>query len=64
MRELDARRVEILLMGMISTLVAFRDRQPGVTTTLDEDVDLVIDVLFEGIGPSPSVAQDKGEVSE
>ncbi len=63
-RELDARRVEILLMGMISTLVAFRGRQPGVTTTLDEDVDLVIDVLFEGIGPSPSGVQDKGEVSE
>jgi len=38
--------------GMISSLVAFRARQPGVTTNLDQDVDLVIDILFEGIGPS------------
>jgi len=51
-RALDVHRVDILLMGMISSLVAFRARQPSLTTTLDEDVDLVIDVLFAGIGPS------------
>ena len=63
-REVDAPRVEILLMGMISSLVAFRGRQPGVTTTLGQDVGLVIDVLFEGIGPASSTMHDKGEVSE
>lgn len=63
-REVDARQVEILLMGMISSLVAFRGKQPGVTTTLDQDVALVIDVLFEGIGSSSSNVHDKGEVSE
>jgi len=62
-RALDAHRVDILLMGMISALVAFRARQPDVTTTLDEDVDLVIDVLFEGIRPSSTMARDKGEIS-
>jgi hypothetical protein len=62
-RALDAHRVDILLLGMISSLVAFRARQAGVTTTLDEDVDLVIDVLFEGIGPSSTTAKDKGEIS-
>jgi len=51
-RALDVHRVDILLMGMISSLVAFRARQPGLSTTLDEDVDLVIDVLFAGIGLS------------
>jgi len=51
-RALDVHRVDILLMGMISSVVAFRARQPGLSTTLDEDVDLVIDVLFAGIGPS------------
>jgi len=62
-RALDAHRVDILLMGMISALAAFRTRQIGVTTTLDEDVNLVIDVLFAGIRPSPTTALDKGEVS-
>ena len=51
-RALDVHRVDILLMGMISSLVAFRARQPGLSTPLDEDVDLVIDVLFAGIGLS------------
>jgi TetR/AcrR family transcriptional regulator, cholesterol catabolism regulator len=51
-RVLDVHRVDILLMGMISSLAAFRARQPGLSTTLDEDVDLAIDVLFAGIGPS------------
>jgi AcrR family transcriptional regulator len=62
-RALDAQRVDILLLGMISSLAARRARQPGVTTTLDEDVDLVIDILFEGIGPSSTTAKDKGEIS-
>jgi len=62
-RALDAQRVDILLMGMISSLVAFRARQPGMTTNLDEDVGLVIDILFEGIGPSSTTAKDKGEIS-
>jgi AcrR family transcriptional regulator len=62
-RALDVHRVDIVLMGMISGLVAFRARQPGLTTTLDEDVALVIDVLFAGIGlPSPTV-KDNGGVS-
>ena len=62
-RALDAHRVDILLMGMISSLVAFRTRQPGVITTLDEDVDLVIDILFAGIGPSLTIVKDKGDIS-
>jgi AcrR family transcriptional regulator len=62
-RALNVHRVDILLMGMISSLVAFRARQPGVTTTLDEDVDLVIDVLFAGIGLSSTIAKDKGDIS-
>jgi len=62
-REVDTRRVDILLMGMISSLVAFRTRQPGMTTTLDEDVNLVIDVLFSGIRPSSTTVTNKGEVS-
>ena len=57
-REMDTRRVDILMMGMISSLVAFRARQPGVITTLEEDVNLVIDILFSGIGPSPITVQD------
>jgi AcrR family transcriptional regulator len=62
-RALDAHRVDILLMGMISSLVAFRARQPGVAANLDEDVDLVIDVLFAGIGPSLTIVKDKGDIS-
>ena len=62
-RALDAQRVDILLLGMISSLAARRARQPGVTTTLDEDVDLVIDILFEGIRPSSTVVKDKGGIS-
>jgi len=62
-RALDARRVDILLLGMVSALAARRARQPGVTTSLDEDVDLVIDILFEGIGPSSTIAKDKGDIS-
>jgi hypothetical protein len=62
-RALDAHRVDILLMGMISSLVAFRVRQPGVTANLDEDVDLVIDILFAGIGSSLTIVKDKGDIS-
>jgi AcrR family transcriptional regulator len=62
-RVLDAQRVDILFLGMISSLAARRASQPGVTTTLDEDVDLVIDILFEGIGPSSTTAKDKGDIS-
>jgi AcrR family transcriptional regulator len=57
-RALDVQRVDIVLMGMISALVAFRARQPGLTTTLDEDVALVIDVLFAGIGPSSTTVNE------
>jgi AcrR family transcriptional regulator len=57
-RALDVHRVDIVLMGMISALVAFRARQPGLATTLDEDLALVIDVLFAGIGPSPATADE------
>jgi AcrR family transcriptional regulator len=62
-RALDVQRVDIVLMGMISALVAFRARQPGLTTTLDEDVDLVIDVLFAGIGPSSTTVKNQGGIS-
>jgi hypothetical protein len=55
--------VDILMLGMISSLVAFRARRPGATTTVDEDVSLVIDVLFEGIKPSPTTVKDKGDIS-
>jgi TetR/AcrR family transcriptional regulator, cholesterol catabolism regulator len=57
-RALDVDRVGMLWMGMISALVAFQARQPGVTTTLDEDVDLVIDVLFAGIGLSSTTIRE------
>ncbi|MBN1139752.1 MAG: TetR/AcrR family transcriptional regulator [Anaerolineae bacterium] len=62
-RTLDVHRVDMLLLGMISSLVALRARQPGMTTILDEDVGLVIDVLFEGIKPPSTTAKDKGDVS-
>jgi hypothetical protein len=51
------------MLGMISSLVAFRARQPGATATQDEDVSLVIDIMFEGIGPSSTTVKDKGEIS-
>jgi TetR/AcrR family transcriptional regulator, cholesterol catabolism regulator len=62
-RALDAQRVDILFLGMISSLAARRASQPGVTTTLDEDVDLVIDILFEGIKPPSATPRDKGDIS-
>jgi len=48
-RRVDAQRVSVLLLGMISSLTAHHtyDR---VGETLTEDVDLAISTLFEGIG--------------
>ena len=48
-REMHARRAGILMMGMVNAL-ALRRLYAEVETTLEEDVDLVIKVLFEGIG--------------
>jgi AcrR family transcriptional regulator len=48
-REVHARRAGILMMGMVNAL-ALRRLYAQVETTLEEDVDLVIEVLFEGIG--------------
>jgi len=48
-RPLDTYRVGILLLGMVSSLVA-RRMYSAAATTLGEDVELVIDVLFKGIG--------------
>ena len=48
-REVHARRAGILMMGMVNAL-ALRRLYAEVETTLEEDVDLVIKVLFEGIG--------------
>lgn len=62
-RALDAQRVDILLLGMLSSLVGRRARQPDATTTLDEDVDLVLDILFAGIRPLSTTAKDKGVIS-
>jgi AcrR family transcriptional regulator len=52
-RPVNAQRVGILLLGMVSSLVA-RRLYSTAAATLQEDVDLVIDVLFEGIGISRS----------
>jgi AcrR family transcriptional regulator len=48
-RPVDTYRVGILLLGMVSSLVA-RRLYSLVAATLEEDVDLVVNVLFEGIG--------------
>jgi AcrR family transcriptional regulator len=61
-RSVDAQRVGVLFLGMISSLAASRARPPGVTTALDNDVDLVVDVLFEGIQPF-SPTKEQGEDS-
>lgn len=60
-RPVDTYRTGILLLGMISSLIARRFYSTG-TTTLEEDVDLVIDVLFNGIGiqdQAPNVLASK-----
>ena len=48
-RRVDAQRVSILLLGMISSLTA-RRTYGKVGETLAEDVNLAISTLFEGIG--------------
>jgi len=48
-RPLDAQRVSVLLLGMISSLTA-HCTYDKVGATLTEDVDLAISTLFEGIG--------------
>ena len=48
-RPVNTQRVGILLLGMVSSLVA-RRLYSTAAATLEEDVDLIVDVLFEGIG--------------
>ena len=48
-RPVDAQRVSVLLLGMISSLTA-HCTYGTVGETLIEDVDLAISTLFEGIG--------------
>jgi AcrR family transcriptional regulator len=48
-RAVDVHRVSHLLMGMLNSLAARRMRGP-VPETLEEDVDLAISTLYEGIG--------------
>jgi AcrR family transcriptional regulator len=48
-RAVHARRAGILMMGMVNA-IAVRRLYARAETTLDEDVDLVIKVLLEGIG--------------
>lgn len=48
-RAVDVHRTSVLLMGMCNSLAARRMHQP-VLETIEEDVDLAISTLFEGIG--------------
>lgn len=48
-RPVNTQRIGILLLGMVSSLVA-RRLYLTAAATLEEDVDLVVNVLFEGIG--------------
>ena len=48
-REVHTRRAGILLMGMVNAM-AVRRLHTQAETTLEEDANLVIEVLFEGIG--------------
>jgi AcrR family transcriptional regulator len=48
-RAVDVHRVSHLLMGMLNSLAARRMRGP-VPETLEEDVDLAVSTLYEGIG--------------
>jgi len=48
-RAVHARRAGMLMMGMVNAM-AVRRLYTKAETTLDEDVDLVIEVLLEGIG--------------
>ena len=49
LREVHRRRVGNLLMGMVNAM-AVRRLHTQAETTLEEDANLVIEVLFEGIG--------------
>jgi AcrR family transcriptional regulator len=49
LRAVHIRRAGILMMGMVNAM-AVRRLYAKAETTLDEDVDLVLKVLFEGIG--------------
>ena len=48
-REVHTRRAGILMMGMVNAM-AVRRLHAQAETTLEEDANLVIEVLFEGIG--------------
>jgi len=48
-RPMDTYHVGVLLLGMVSSLTA-RRLYSTAEATLEEDVDLIVDVLFEGIG--------------
>jgi AcrR family transcriptional regulator len=48
-RAVHTRRAAMLMMGMVNAM-AVRRLQAEVETTLEEDADLVIEVLFEGVG--------------
>ena len=48
-RAVDVPRTSLLLLGMLNSLAARRMRGP-VPETIEEDVDLAIGTLFEGIG--------------
>jgi AcrR family transcriptional regulator len=51
-RPVDAHRVSFLLLGMINSLTARRMFGP-VSRSLSEDLDLAVNILFEGIGTPP-----------
>lgn len=48
-RAVDSERVAVLMLGMVNSLASQR-LLIDVKDTLAEDVDLIIDVLFEGVG--------------
>lgn len=48
-RAVDTHRVAVLMLGMVNSLTSQR-LFIDVEDTLEEDIDLIIDVLFEGIG--------------
>jgi AcrR family transcriptional regulator len=47
-RPVDAYRTGLLMMGMVNSMAA-RRLYSQAETTLEQDVDLIMDVLFEGI---------------
>jgi AcrR family transcriptional regulator len=48
-KAVDTQRVGALLLGMVNALAVRRLQQPGMERSLGEDVDLAMDVLFEGV---------------